>query len=84
MTQGPIDNAIDFAPGWDASRRWSLTFLSDGLERAYQEDVLELRRRRQRTATFGGSAIFLVLALIAPVLAGLPVWPITPVLLPNT
>ena len=81
MTQAPIENPIAFAPGWDATRPWSLTFLSEDLERAYQEHVLDLRRRRQRTATLGGSAIFLVLALIAPALADLPVWPITPVLL---
>lgn len=81
MTQGQTEIPGDFAPGWAATRRWSLTFLSEGLERAYQEHVLELRRRRQRTATFGGSAIFLALALLAPALAGLPVWPVTPVLL---
>jgi class 3 adenylate cyclase len=80
VTQRPVEDPIDLAPGWDASRRWTLTFLSGDLERAYQAHVLEPRRRRQRTATFGGSAIFLVLALISPVVAGLPVWPITPVL----
>jgi class 3 adenylate cyclase len=80
MTQRPIESPIDVAPGWDASRRWSLTFVRDDLERAYRAHVLEARRRRQRTATFGGSAIFLALALMSPVVAGLPVWPITPVL----
>jgi class 3 adenylate cyclase len=81
VTRGPDENTIDFGAGWDASRRWSLRFQSEDLERAYQEDVLELRRRRQRRATFDGSVIFVILAVIGPALAGLPVWPITPTLL---
>ena len=71
----------DFAPGWDAEDRITLRFRSKDLEAAYQENVLELRRRRQRAATFGGSAIFLVLALLAPPIASLPFSPVTPVLL---
>ena len=72
---------VDFAPGWDAEDRITLRFQSKDLEAAYQEHVLELRRRRQRAATFGGSAIFLVLALVAPPIASLPFSPVTPVLL---
>jgi len=67
--------------GLDALDRRSLRFLDPGLERAYQEQAIEVRRRRQRMATFGGSIIFAALAVLAPMLAGLPVIPVTPVLL---
>jgi class 3 adenylate cyclase len=60
--------------------RVTLRFLDPDLERAYQANVLETRRRRQRAATLGGAAIFASLALLTPALTGLPVMPVTPIL----
>jgi class 3 adenylate cyclase len=83
MDAAAIDRAAAQAArlGPDAMDRRSLRFLDPELERAYQEQAIEVRRRRQQMATLGGSVIFLALAVLAPTVAGLPVIPVTPFLL---
>jgi class 3 adenylate cyclase len=61
--------------------RRTLRFVDQDLEASYRLTVLEVRRRRQRMATVGGALIFAALAVIAPPLADLPAWPVTPILL---
>ena len=70
-----------FAAGWDALDRRTLRFVEPGLEESYRAQLLETRRMRQRSATLGGSAIFLSLALITPGLTGLPTWPVSAILM---
>jgi class 3 adenylate cyclase len=72
---------VSFRPGWDALDRLTLDFRDADLERRYRRQVFETRRRRQLAATFGGSAIFLGLAIITPNLTNLPVWPVSATLL---
>lgn len=61
--------------------RVSLRFLDPDAEASYRGTILEVRRRRHRMATIGGAVIFAALAVIAPPLAGVPAWPVTPILL---
>jgi class 3 adenylate cyclase len=68
---------VAFAPGWDRLHPLKLRFADARLERDYQASVLETRRRRQRAATRGGTAIFASLAVLMPPLTGLPLWPLT-------
>jgi class 3 adenylate cyclase len=83
MDAAAIDRAAARAAalGPDAMDRRSLRFLDPALEGAYREQAIEVRRRRQQMATLGGFVIFLSLAVVAPTVAGLPVIPVTPVLL---
>ena len=73
--------STSFAPGWDSFDRRTLRFRDPALEFGYRAEVFPTRRRRQRMATLGGAVIFAALALVAPGVSGLPVVPITPVLL---
>jgi class 3 adenylate cyclase len=66
---------MSFRPGWDSLDRRTLRFREPDVETAYRAHVLETRRRRQRMATLGGTAIFAGLAIITPVLTDIPAWP---------
>jgi class 3 adenylate cyclase len=75
MARGSVES--QFPPGWDAIDRRSLRFRDPGLEQAYQAQLLETRRPRQRLSYVGGALIFASLAIAAPLLLELPPWPVS-------
>jgi len=72
---GPVESP--FQPGWDGIDRASLRFRHSGLEDAYQAQLIETRRPRQRLSYRGGALIFGSLAVASPLLLELPPWPVS-------
>jgi class 3 adenylate cyclase len=70
-------SGVSFAPGWDRRDRLTLRFLDPALEVAYQADTAEAARRLLSWACLVNAPIWLVGALLAPVVLGVdpaPVW----------
>jgi len=72
-TEG-ADRAAGLQPGWDRRERWTLRFLDPGLERSYTSAMAGPGRLRLRIACLVGSGVWLLVALLSPLLevASLP------------
>jgi class 3 adenylate cyclase len=81
MAEGPAESGpvlgSRFQAGWDAIDRISLRFRDRDLEQAYQANLLETRRPRQRLSYVSGALKFATLAVAAPLLHALPPWPVS-------
>ena len=72
-----------FPAGWDRHDPWTLRFVDQELERAYQHADQVEGVRRVRTASLGAVVVWVVVALIGPSALGVPpgrVWPVSGVM----
>ena len=62
------DRAAGLPPGWDRRDLWTLRFLDPGLERSYNSVMAGPGRLRLRIACLVGSGVWLLVALLSPLL----------------
>src|SRR3954454_9376910 len=66
-TEG-ADRAAGLTPGWDRRDPWTLRFLDPALERSHSSAMAGPGRLRLRIACVVGSGIWLLVALLSPLL----------------